>query len=114
LWGDRLGVDINPILPGTPPDGYDWGIKQGEQYIPVIAEIAEASSRGIIEPGQAIAVCPGYADNRDLEYAAASESVLIVSDDTDLASMSSWRRNRYSQSCAFAKRTDLMRQGCRC
>lgn len=75
------------------------------------AEIAEASGRSIIEPGKTIAACPGYEDNHILERAAASESVLIVSDDTGPASMS-WRRGTPVLTfCAFAKRTDLMRQG---
>jgi len=68
------------VLCGAPPDGYGWEEKRAEQYVQVIVECA-----------------------------AASGSVLIVSDDTDLLSMSPWRGTLTSG--AFVKRTDIMRRG---
>jgi predicted nucleic acid-binding protein len=98
------------VLCGAPPDGYGWEEKRAEQYIQVILEIAEASGGGIIEPGEMVADCPDYEDNRILECAAASGSVLIVSDDTDLHSMSPWRGTPVVTSAAFVRRTDVMRR----
>ena len=97
------------VLCGAPPDGYGWEEKRAEQYVQVIVEIADASGGGFIEPGETIVNCPDYEDNRILECAAASGSVLIVSDDTDLLSMSPWRGTLTSG--AFVKRTDIMRRG---
>jgi predicted nucleic acid-binding protein len=99
------------VLCGTPPDGYGWAAKPAEQYVQVIVEIAEASGGAVIEPGETIGDCPDYEDNRILECAAASGSVLIVSDGTDLLSMSPWRGTPILTSGAFVKRTDTMRRG---
>lgn len=77
----------------------------------MIVEIADAPGGGIIEPGETIADCPDYEDSRILECAAASGSVLIVSDDTGLLSMSLWRGTPVLTSGAFVKRTDIMRRG---
>lgn len=99
------------VLCGAPPDGYGWEEKRAEQYVQVIVEIAEASGGGIVEPDEIIADCPDYEDNRILECAAASGSVLIVSDDTDLLSMSPWRGTPVLTSGAFVNRTDTMRRG---
>lgn len=99
------------VLCGTPPGGYGWEEKRAEQYVQVIVDIAEASGGGIIEPDVTVTDCPDYEDNRILECAAASGSVLIVSDDTDLLSMSPWRGTPVLTSGAFVKRTDIMRRG---
>jgi predicted nucleic acid-binding protein len=99
------------VLCGTPPDGYGWIVGRAEEYVQVIVEIAEASGGAVIEPGTTITDCPDYEDNRILECAAASGSVLIVSDDTDLLSMSPWRGTPVLTSGAFVNRTDIMRRG---
>jgi predicted nucleic acid-binding protein len=54
-----------------------------------------------------------HEDNRILVCAAASGSVLIVNDDTDLVSMSPWRGTPVvtSDSEELVKRTDSMRRG---
>jgi predicted nucleic acid-binding protein len=77
----------------------------------VITEIAEASGGAVIEPGTTITDCPEHEDNRLLECAAASGSLLIVSDDTGLLSMSPWRGTPVLTSAAFVNRTDIMRRG---
>lgn len=99
------------VLCGAPPNGYDWEEKRAEQYVQIIVDIAEASGGAVIEPGITVMDCPDFEDNRILECAAASDSLLIVSDDTDLLSMSPWRGTPVLTSSAFAKRTDIMRRG---
>ncbi|MGH9104240.1 MAG: hypothetical protein ACRDZX_00060 [Acidimicrobiales bacterium] len=54
--------------------------------------------------------CPDYEDNRILECAAASRSLLIVSDDTDLLSPSPWRGAPVVTGRDFVNRTDAMRR----
>jgi predicted nucleic acid-binding protein len=98
------------VLCGAPPDGYGWEETRAEQYVQVIVEIAAASGGAVIEPGETVADCPDYEDNRIPECAAASGSVLIVSDDADLLSMSPWRGTPVLTSGAFVKRTDVMRR----
>jgi predicted nucleic acid-binding protein len=93
------------------PCGYGWSRERAEEYVQVIVEIAEASGGAVIEPGTTITDCPDYEENRILECAAASGSVLIISDDTDLLSMSPWRGTPVLTSAAFVNRTDMMRRG---
>lgn len=57
-----------------------------------------------------VADCPDHEDNRILECALASGSMLIVSDDVDLSSMSPWRGTPVVTSEEFVKRTDAMRR----
>ena len=99
------------VLCGAKPDGYGWEPERAEDYVQVIVEIAEASGGAVIEPATTVAECPDYEDNRILECAAASGSILIVSDDTDLLSMSPWRGTPVLASAAFVSRTDIMRRG---
>ena len=49
-------------------------------------------------------------DNRILEAAAACNAILIVSDDTDLLSLSPWRGTPIVTSKEFVTRTDAMRR----
>lgn len=101
------------VLCGAHPDGYGWEEKHAEEYVQVLVDIADASGGGVIEPSVTVTDCPDFEDNRILECAAASGSMLIVSDDTDLLSMSPWRGTPVLTSTAFAQRTDIMRRGLR-
>jgi len=62
-----------------------------DEYLQVLAELAEASGGGIADPPQAVGDCPDWEDNRILDLAAAVGAFLIVSADADLTSMSPWR-----------------------
>ncbi len=108
---EHILANIVRVLCGAPPDGYGWTARRAEDYVEVIAEISQASGGAVIEPGETIADCPDYEDNHILECAAASGSVLIVSDDTDLLSMSPWRGTPVLTSGTFVNRTDIMRRG---
>lgn len=99
------------VLCGSPPDGYGWAAEQAEQYVQAIVEIAEAPGGGVIEPGVSVGDCADYEDNQILECAAASGSVLIISDDTGLLAMSPWRGTPVLTSAAFVNRTDVTRRG---
>jgi predicted nucleic acid-binding protein len=74
----------------------------------VLVEIAEAGGDGLAKPTEAVTDGADYEDNRILGCAAASGSLLIVSDDTDLLSLSPWRGTPVLTSRDFVNRTDAM------
>jgi hypothetical protein len=98
------------VLTGTPPAGYGWSVEQAEEYVELLLEIVDASGGAPIEPHEPVADCADDEDNRILECAAASGSVLIVSDDGDLIRMSPWRGTPVVTAEEFVKRTDAMRR----
>lgn len=108
---EHILANVVRVLCGAPPGGYGWDGERAEEYVALIVEIADASGGGVIEPAETIADCPDFEDNRILECAAASGSVLIVSDDADLTSMSPWRGIPVLSAADFVKRTDAMRRG---
>ena len=107
---EHILTNVVRVLVGAPPDGYGWEVQRAEDYIAVLAEIAVASGGGVVEPRITVTDCPDHEDNRILECAAASGSVLITSDDHDLLSMSPWRGTPVVTSGDFVKRTDAMRR----
>jgi hypothetical protein len=98
------------VLTAPPPDSFGWALDQTTAYIELIAEIAEASGGAILQSAETVLDCPDHEDNRILECAAASGSMLIISDDTDLLSMSPWRGTPVITSADFVKRTDAARR----
>ena len=107
---EHILANVLRVLTEPAPGGYGWAIEPAEEYVEILVEIAEASEGGVLEPGETVADCPDHEDNRILECAAASGSVLIVSDDSDLLSMSPWRGTPVVTSAEFVKRTDAMRR----
>jgi len=108
---EHILANVVRVLAGPPPTGYGWDGEHAEEYVRLIVEIADASGGGVIEPAETIADCPDFEDNRIPECAAASGSMLIVSDDTDLTAMSPWRGVPILTAAQFVKRTDAMRRG---
>lgn len=104
-------ANVVRVLTGRPPDGYGWQVERAQDYVELLVEIAEAPGGGVVEPGEEVTDCPDHEDNRILECAAASGSMLIVTDDTDLISMSPWRGTPVVTAAEFVKRTDAMRRG---
>ena len=72
-------------------DGFGWELEEAKDYAEVLVEIAEDSGGGVVDPEPDVSDCPDYEDNRILECALASESILIVTNDVDLTQMSPWR-----------------------
>ena len=107
---EHILANVVRVLTGAPPDGYGWEVRRAEDYVAVLVEIAEASGGGIVVPAVAVSDCPDHEDNRILECAYASGSVLIVSDDHHLLSMSPWRGTPVVTSAEFVKRTDARRR----
>lgn len=88
----------------------DWSRDRAFEYLQILTEITDASGGGVIEPDVHVDDCPDYEDNRILELALASGSILIVSDDGDLLSMSPWRGIPIIPPSEFASRVDAMRR----
>lgn len=107
---EHILANVLRVLTGRPPDGYGWSIEAAEEYVAVLVEIAEASGGGVVEPAETVSDCMDFEDNRILECALGSGSMLIVSDDTDLTSMSPWRGTPVVTAAEFVTRTDAMRR----
>lgn len=88
---------------GTPKDEID-------EYITILAEIADASGGGLTDPPQAVGDCRDWEDNRSLDLALAVDAFMIVSGDTDLIEMSPWRGRPIIEPAQFAGRVDALRR----
>lgn len=88
------------------------GIEDGliGQYTTVLGEIARASGGDIVEPDRTVHDCPDHEDNMILDLAAEVGALIIVSDDTDLTSLSPWRATPILRPAEFAGRVDAMRR----
>jgi len=80
--GARQSRDETRRSARRPPD------EEVDEYLQVLAELAEASGCGITDPPQTVGDCPDWEDNRILDLAAAVGAFLVVSADTDLTNMS--------------------------
>lgn len=107
---EHILANVVRVLTAPSPDGFGWDLEHAEDYVELIVEIAEASGGAVVEPAETVTDCRDHEDNRILECAAASGSFLIVSDDSDLLSMSPWRGTPVVTSGDFVKRTDAMRR----
>jgi predicted nucleic acid-binding protein len=107
---EHILANVVRVLTTPAPDAYGWAVERAEEYLELLVAIAGASGGGVVEPDVVVADCADYEDNRILECAAASGSVLIVSDDADLTSMSPWRGTPVLTAAEFVKRTDAMRR----
>lgn len=88
----------------------DWSRDRALEYLQVLRETVDGSGGGIIDPEIQIDDCSDYEDNRILELALASGSILIVSNDGDLLTMSLWRGIPIIRPSEFAGRVDAMRR----
>ena len=88
----------------------DWEEEKAVRYMRILRDIARHSGGGVVEPRVQVSDCPDYEDNRILELALASASVLIVSSDMDLLQMSPWQVIPLLRPAEFATRVDAMRR----
>lgn len=97
----------------TDPDGFRWPLDKAEEYVGVLLAIVESAGGQVIEPSVRVSDCVDDGDNRILELALASGSVLIVSSDAHLLDMSPWRGTPILRPRDFAGRVDAMRRAAR-
>jgi predicted nucleic acid-binding protein len=81
-----------------------------DEYLQVLAEMADASGGGITDPPQTVGDCPDWEDNRILDLAATVGAFIIVSADADLISMSPWRGRPIIELSRFASLVDASRR----
>lgn len=82
-----------------------------DEYLQVLAEMADASGGGITDPPQTVGDCPDWEDNRILDLAAAVGAFLVVSADADWASMWPWRGRPVIEPPQFASLIDAFLAG---
>jgi len=81
-----------------------------DEYLEVLAEIAEASGGGITAPAQVVGECPDWEDNRVLDLALAVGAFLVVTAGADLTTMSPWRGRAIVEPAQFASLVDASRR----
>jgi predicted nucleic acid-binding protein len=112
LWlSPHILVNVLRVL--TDPVGYRWPVELAEEYAAILTELVHASGGQVLESQVRVSDCPDYEDNRILELALASGSVLIVSSDTHLLQMSPWRGIPIIRPREFAARVDAIRRAAR-
>lgn len=91
---EHILANVVRVLTEPVPTGFGWAVEKAVEYVDLLLDIATASGGSLVESGETVVDCIDFEDNRVLECAAASGSVLIVSDDHHLISMSPWNRHR--------------------
>jgi predicted nucleic acid-binding protein len=81
-----------------------------QEYVAILADIAEYSGGGVVEPRRTVHDCRDHEDNFILDLVAEVGALLVVSDDTDLTSLSPWRGTPILRPYEFASRVDAMRR----
>jgi len=79
-----------------------------------VQAVSKDSGGGIVaDVPRTVHDCPDHEDNVILDLAAEVGALLIVSNDTDLLSMSPWRGTPIIEPAAFAAKVDAMRRHAR-
>jgi predicted nucleic acid-binding protein len=93
---------------------FKWDERAIEDYLTAIATAAEHSGGGVLsDVPRTVHNCPDHEDNLILDLAAEVGAMLIVSNDTDLLSMSPWRGTPILTPTAFSAKVDAMRRHAR-
>ena len=93
---------------------FKWAQPQIDAYLRAIVMAAEHSGGGIVtDVPRIVHDCPDHEDNLILDLAAEVGALLIVSNDTDLLSMSPWHGTPIIESAAFAAKVYAMRRHAR-
>jgi predicted nucleic acid-binding protein len=87
--------------------------EEADDYEEILTEMAQASGGGVLTPLRTVNDCPDYEDNLVLDLAVEVGALLIVSEDTDLTSMSPWRGVIVLRAGQFVARVDGMRRHAR-
>ncbi len=88
----------------------DWSKEDAETYARILMRLAEHSGGGTMVPPRTVNDCPDFEDNLILDLAVEIGAFLVVSEDSDLTSMSPWRGTPILRPREFASRVDAMRR----
>ncbi|MBO0810300.1 MAG: hypothetical protein J2P32_18565 [Actinobacteria bacterium] len=90
---------------------FKWEHAQADAYLGVIAAAAEHSGGGLLlDVPRTVHDCPDHEDNLILDLAAEVGAMLIVSNNSDLLSLSPWRGTPVLTPAAFTAKVDAMRR----
>ena len=91
-------------------EGLKWPADRVEEYLTVLLEVADHSGGGIVDPPAVVTDGRDHEDNRILDLVVEVGALLVVSEDTDLTSMSPWRGTPILRPREFAAKVDGMRR----
>jgi predicted nucleic acid-binding protein len=91
---------------GQPADG-------AELYLEVLADIAEPSGGGLVEPPHTVSDGPDWEDNQILDLVVYVGAMLLVTSDQELLAMNPWRGRPIITPREFASREDSRRRAAR-
>jgi predicted nucleic acid-binding protein len=94
LWlSSHITANVDRIL----RELFKWAPPEIDAYLETVAGAAEHSGGGVLEEvPRTVHDCPDYEDNLILDLASEVGALIMVSNDTDLLSMSPWRGRRSS------------------
>jgi predicted nucleic acid-binding protein len=111
LWlSPHILANVDRIL----CDLFKWAQPVTDAYLETVLQAAEHSGGGVLaEVPRTVHDCPDHEDNLILDLAAEVGALILVSNDTDLLSMSPWRGTPIIEPAAFAAKVDAMRRHAR-
>lgn len=90
---------------------FKWARPETDAYLGAVVAAAEHSGGGVVaDVPRTVHDCPDHEDNMILDLAAEVGALVVVSNDTDLLSMSPWRGTPIIEPSAFAAKVDAMRR----
>ncbi|MGH3281296.1 MAG: PIN domain-containing protein [Trebonia sp.] len=93
---------------------FKWDTSTAQSYADVLSDIAAHSGGGVLaDVPRTVHDCPDYEDNLILDLAAEVGAILILSNDTDLLTMSPWRGTPVLTPASFAAKVNAMRRHAR-
>jgi predicted nucleic acid-binding protein len=111
LWlSPHILANVDRVL----ADLFKWARDQIDSYLTALVAAADHSGGGVVsQVPRAVNECPDYEDNLILDLAVEVGALIVVSNDTDLLSMSPWRGTPIIEPTAFAAKVDAMRRHAR-
>jgi predicted nucleic acid-binding protein len=111
LWlSPHITANVERVL----TELFKWEPAETGAYLRALLSAAEHSGGGTIaDVPRTVHDCPDHEDNLVLDLAAEVGALIVVSNDTDLLSMSPWRGTPIVEPRAFAAKVDAMRQHAR-
>lgn len=91
-------------------EGIKWPSDRVEQYLSVLVSVADHSGGGVANPPATVSDCRDFEDNRILNLVVEVGALLVVSEDTDLTSVSPWRGTPILRPREFTAKVDGMRR----
>lgn len=89
---------------------FKWEEPSVHQFVGVLGRTVVSSGGDVVEPPRQVHDCADFEDNHILDLAVEVGALLVVSEDSDLTSMSPWRGTPILRPREFVSRVDGMRR----